>query len=299
MLAEDKRSIHIVVASNNHFAVMLAALLKSIESNINDNWSYTIYIINDNISRSNKDKISSSVSSSYLSLKWIDKTTVLPLKLQYPTDRSGLPLTTYLRLLAPYIVPEETDRVLYLDVDMLVLGDLSDLWEVDLQDYPIAAVTDRAKVVSSEWAGIPNYRELGLKPDDKYFNAGLLLIDVKKWIAGNYSSLIIENMKRYKEHVVFADQYGLNVTFANNWLELSAQWNWYSNEYIANANIVHFVGVKPIYTSYDFAEEFRALFYHYVEKTGFEGYKPRSKWVRTGMKVKNLLDKYLYKIKGM
>lgn len=291
-----KEPIYIVVASNNYFSVLLSALLKSIELNTSRIRDIHIFILNDNISRKNKLKIQQTITIQEIKLHWVDRDIPLPVHLEFPLDHSGLPSTTYLRLLSPYIVPENAKKVIYLDVDMIVLDDLNNLFDIDMQGHPIAAVSDITKVVSCEKAGIPNYKELGLNADDKYFNAGLLLIDVERWKANNYSEIVLDNIKRYKEHVVYDDQYGLNVTFARNWFELSELWNWYPLEYSEAAKIIHFIAIKPIYKNYRFSEEFKEIFYKYLVLTPFKGYTPRSEITRMGDRLKIKLHKYLEKI---
>src|SRR5690606_37561944 len=108
----------------------------------------------------------------------------------------------------------------YLDVDMLVMSDISHLWMIDTGDYAVAAVLDRSKFVSSSWAGIPNYEELNIPSDTKYFNSGLLIMDLKKWREMNAIKSILDVIHYNARHVIFPDQYGLNVVFANNWFEL-------------------------------------------------------------------------------
>ena len=52
-----------------------------------------------------------------------------------------IPTTMWYRILLPDLLPE-VDRVLYLDVDVLVLASLSDLWRLDLRAFYLAAVTN-------------------------------------------------------------------------------------------------------------------------------------------------------------
>lgn len=291
-------AIHVVVASDNHFAVMLAALLKSLAVNKSLETQVFLYVISDGITDSNKDKVVYDIDSYAVRVQWINMRDVVPDDFHFPIDSSGFPLTTYLRLLAPYVVPSEVKRLIYLDVDMLVLGDLQELLNYDLHGHVIGAVTDRSGTVGCEWAGIPNYMELGLKAEDKYFNAGLLLIDCMAWRDGNYTYKVLENMRINKAHVIFGDQYGLNVTFANKWEELPLRWNTYSEILSDDVVIVHFVGVKPIYSSYNFQSSYRELFYRYLSQTGFSEYKPEPQWFRIWIKIKNIIKKKFIRLVG-
>lgn len=70
---------------------------------------------------------------------------------------------TLLRLLADKI-PEIPDKLLYLDIDIMIAGDIKKLWEIDVTDYEYAAVKEK-------------YGCWLIRPD--YFNAGMLLLNMK------------------------------------------------------------------------------------------------------------------------
>lgn len=71
---------------------------------------------------------------------------------------------TLLRLLAD-LLPEMPDKLLYLDIDMMIGGDLSKLYNIDITDYEYAAVKEK-------------YGCWIIRPD--YINAGMLLLNMKK-----------------------------------------------------------------------------------------------------------------------
>ncbi len=71
---------------------------------------------------------------------------------------------TLLRLLAD-LVPGMPDRLLYLDIDIMIAGDIQQLWEIDVSDYEYAAVKEK-------------YGCWLIRPD--YFNAGMLLLNMEK-----------------------------------------------------------------------------------------------------------------------
>jgi len=105
---------------------------------------------------------------------------VIPEGIHLPLDRSSYPLNIYMRLFIPYFIPSEVERVLYLDVDMIVQKDLSVLFDTDLEDKLVGAVLDpRIISFNNEWGGVKNFAALGLDGETKYFNTGLLLIPVK------------------------------------------------------------------------------------------------------------------------
>lgn len=121
----------------------------------------------------------------------------------YKLPTAHLNYATYFR----YLIPNHTeeDRVLYLDSDMIVTQDLSDLFELDMQGYPVAAVED-------------------LPTTSDKFNAGLLLIDNKKWREEDVVTQLFDLTAQH-HHEVYGDQGILNLAFHDNWYRLPLTYN--------------------------------------------------------------------------
>lgn len=291
-----KENISIVVASDNHYAILIAALLKSIELNHKTDEHIDFHIIDDGISASTRKKLETIVDPNRITFKWFKSKEIIPSNIQIPVDSSAFPLTVYLRVFAPYVVDQSLEKIIYLDVDTIVQEDISKLWNISLGDFIVAAVQDTGKTVDCEWGGIPNYKELGLAADTKYFNSGVLMINPKKWRQENISSQVITALRTYKEHVRLADQYGLNVVFANKWLMLDPLWNWFAFEENESPNIVHFLDIKPIFSSYNSKEIYKNEFYRYLSLTPWKNFKPISGNKRQIRKVFNKIKKMFLKI---
>ena len=119
---------------------------------------------------------------------------------RYKTDIS---YTVFLRYFVSDFVQE--DKALYLDCDLVVTKNLDNLFETDLQDYPLAAVRD--------YGGRVYYgREM--------FNAGVLLINNRLWKQENMSQRLIDLTNEWHDKVDQADQSILNMLFENRWLEM-------------------------------------------------------------------------------
>jgi lipopolysaccharide biosynthesis glycosyltransferase len=289
-------TISIVVASDNFFAVMIAALLKSIDINHTSGEHIDFYIIDDGIAAKSKKQLELIGDPARITLKWFKSKEIIPADIHIPMDKSSFPVTVFLRIFIPYMVDQATEKVIYLDVDTIVQDDISTLWNVDLGDCTIGAVQDYSKTVDCKWAGIPNYKQLGLSGDTKYFNSGVLLINPKKWREQAITTQVIDVLGKYRQHVVMPDQYGLNVVFANKWKELDPKWNWFASLENTNPSLIHFVEIKPIFTTYKFSEEYRRLFYMYLGMTPWKHFKPLSGNRRLLKKAITKIKKALSKI---
>jgi lipopolysaccharide biosynthesis glycosyltransferase len=281
----NKEKISIVVASDNHYAILIASLLKSIDFNHKTSEHIDFYILDDGISKESKNKINSIVSDERFTLIWAPANKLISSKIDIPSNTSSFPSTAFLRIFSPYIVDQNIEKLIYLDVDTLVQEDISKLWNIELGDYNVAAVQDLGKTIACKWGGIPNYKELGLLADTKYFNSGVMLFNPKKWRIEKIDEKIFEALTIHKKHVRLPDQYGLNLIFLNRWLELDPKWNWFAHLECSNPYIIHFLDVKPIFTSYNSQPDYKKEFFRYLEMTPWKNFKPQSGHRRTLRKI--------------
>lgn len=148
-----------------------------------------------------------------------------------------------------YFIPDfvEEDKVLYLDSDIIVRGNLEPLFATELGDSPLAAVHDAF-------------------PGD-FFNSGVMLINNAYWKAHKVSQALLDLTNQHHEEA-YGDQGILNMHFSGQWLQLDARynffvgmdtvaanmgvWDWYDQAEVAaqEAVILHYTDRKPWHQSY-------------------------------------------------
>jgi len=293
---KQNNNISIVVASDNHYAILIAALLKSIELNHKTEEHIDFHIIDDGISATTKEKLSTIADPTKITLKWFKSKEIVPPNIIIPVDNSAFPLTVYMRVFSPYVVDKDVEKLIYLDVDTIVQGDISELWNTDLEDYIVGAVQDVGGTVDCDWGGIRNYKDLGLTADTKYFNSGVLVIKPQEWRKEDFSNQVITALSTHKEFVQLADQYGLNVVLANKWKVLDPKWNWFAFKENENPKLVHFLDIKPIFTSYNSKQVYKDEFYRYLALTPWKNFKPINGKQRYVRKVINKIKKAFLKL---
>jgi lipopolysaccharide biosynthesis glycosyltransferase len=183
-------------------------------------------------------------------------------------------VANYFRLLAPRILPADIDKILYLDSDIIVRRSISDLWNTDLRDRALAAVED------AFWAPDGGYVEM--PPGSKYFNSGVLLINLAYWRRNSVYERAMEFIRRNPEKLNYYDQDALNAILVDRWINLPALWNEHArstlyraaarNKDVFDPAIVHFVGGdKPWHWSgkHPFTHEYR----QYRLKTPWRRYR--------------------------
>jgi len=124
---------------------------------------------------------------------------------------------TYARLLIGDLLPRELDRVLYLDGDILVRGDIGELWNTNLRDHTVGAVVDLPRY--------PYNRRLGLPDAASYFNAGVLLIDLRRWRQLRVGERALSFAREHPKRLTWADQCALNLVLHDDWRALDRVWN--------------------------------------------------------------------------
>ncbi|MCG0758509.1 glycosyltransferase family 8 protein [Lactiplantibacillus plantarum] len=126
-------------------------------------------------------------------------------------------MSQYTRLLIGSILPTNVIKVLYLDCDTLILGNVLKIWNLNLADKIIAALPD---VFS------PAYRRnIGLHRESIMFNSGVMLIDLRHWRENNTEAKLLEVIDVYHGRVQQGDQGVLNAVLSNEVVALDPRDN--------------------------------------------------------------------------
>jgi len=125
----------------------------------------------------------------------------------------------YLRLLIPELVNAE--RALYLDADVIVNGPIAGVYHTDLADTYLAAVPDYL-IETME----PTYRQrLGMDESARYFNSGVMLLNLAKWKTEELGQQAIEYTRTHPERILYVDQCSLNAVVNGNWQPMHPAYN--------------------------------------------------------------------------
>ena len=129
------------------------------------------------------------------------------------------PRAIWLRILLPELLPH-ADKVLYLDSDLIVADDLRPLWDTDLGDALLGAVTNPF------YPFMPDHPKLHLGIEDPadYLNSGVLLMSLARMRAEGTSAKLVE-FARSRPGNPYPDQDALNDVCRGRWLHLHPRWN--------------------------------------------------------------------------
>ena len=130
----------------------------------------------------------------------------------------GFAQSTLARLLVGRILPEKVERALYVDCDTIVLDDLSPLFSLDMGRNYVGMV---AEPTATKGRRV----QLALKDEQPYFNAGILLINLKLWRQENAEKQVLDYYAAHDGNLLAPDQDALNGAFAGRILELQPRYN--------------------------------------------------------------------------
>ena len=130
--------------------------------------------------------------------------------------RPDVTSATYFRMLMADFLPSDLQRVIFIDCDTLVQGDLSELWTIPLGQHIVGAVPDPGY----EYDGV-----LGLQAYEPYFNSGVMLIDLWRWRNEQVGRRAFAFAEAHPERLVHMDQCALNWVLRDGWMALSPRWN--------------------------------------------------------------------------
>ncbi|TWU37413.1 glycosyltransferase family 8 protein [Novipirellula artificiosorum] len=230
--------IIVVSGSDEAYAMPLAVTLRSAIESLAEPRSMQLYIFDGGMTDESKRRIADSCNNPRVAIQFIEVS--MSTLSHLPVD-GHISSSAYLRLLIPQILPTSIDRAIYLDSDLIVCRDLGELWDLPLNRHLVLAAQDSAapyidaaiamksythfKRFLASPLPIANYKSLSLDPCSKYFNTGVLLIDVDRWRRERIDAQLFECLEKHREHVLWWDQYALNVVLYGRWGELNPQWN--------------------------------------------------------------------------
>lgn len=205
---------HILLCGDKNYIKYCGVTLTSILLS-NPDESFTFHIFCDDLSTQDAGKLKATALKFHTEIKVY----LINLDLfdNFSKDTHGkghLSMATYFRFVALGELPINIDKVLYLDSDILVRGDISAFWAVNMDDKCTAVIED-----------ISGARLAKRLKINKYFNAGVLFIDLKKWKEQNYTSVCIK--EAIEKDYEFLDQDILNVVLDGQFVLFNKFYNYY------------------------------------------------------------------------
>lgn len=256
-------SLNICYALNEGYVDYCRVSIVSLLEN-NHNSKITFHILTDQLSEDAKARLSSVAQHYGSNVKY------------YYMDDSKLhgQKTTWskygwYRIFAPDVIDGKVKELLYLDCDVVVTGDISDIFNRKEEDWSIAAVDDYMTIFPDL------FQRVGYDPSDGYFCSGVILMNLDYFRKHNLSEGILQFALENPEKILFPDQDALNCVCKDSKIRLPLKYGildpFYRDERFArkfadevkesidDPRIVHYAGCAPWIAEYQhhyFADEF-------------------------------------------
>lgn len=273
--------IKVVVAADNNYAQHAAVVIASIMANTRAK-EVCFYVLSDAIAEDRKEKIAATANSLGAMINFIELSQVNSFEGLFTSGH--ISRAAYFRLDLARLLPNTVKRIIYMDVDLVFLKDIQELWYTDLEKLPLGAVPDLG-ILSSDRMMEQKRKILGVAREDGYFNSGVMLIDLEQWREEACSQKLLDLAA--KQQLRHHDQDALNMFFKKRWQPLPLKWNvippvfnlyfklLFNSQYRKlalearrNMAVMHFAGrVKP----WNFSEQpsFNKDYYRYLALTPF------------------------------
>lgn len=172
---KELKEIPIFFAIDDQYIPFLAVALKSLIENANKDYKYLIKVLHTNVQEEHMKQIKK-YEDENVNIEFVDLSYYIGKIQDKLYTRDYYTNTTYFRLFLPELYPQ-FDKVLYLDSDIIVLGDISELYNTDMGTNLVAAAPDDIIQYNKVFQ---DYAELvvGVAKYQHYFNAGVLLMNL-------------------------------------------------------------------------------------------------------------------------
>jgi UDP-glucose:(glucosyl)LPS alpha-1,3-glucosyltransferase len=202
-LSNGRPTFHIAFCADDNYCRPMGATIASILAN-NPGQHFTFHLLAITLSADNQARFErvGAMGNCATHVHLLDEAQFAPFA--GFLGHSHYSLSIFTRLVIPDVLQGQADRVLYLDADILCLGALDELINIDF-DGKLAVVAPDAPVTTRR-----RVEALSL-PHKEYFNAGVMLINVAPWLAAGATAQAVDTLANSTLDLRFNDQDALNI----------------------------------------------------------------------------------------
>jgi len=268
--------VTVVFSSNDNHALLLGVALCSLLENRRGNYPIRVFVLDGGISDKNKKRLKVLEDRYGFSITYA----VPDNQVFREISSNSRPIAAYYRIAIGRLLPMDCHKVIYLDCDVIVLGDIAGLFHVDLEGKTVAAVPDQPQAERQEHlkkmcADIPSFV---VPTGTIYFNSGVFMIDLDLWRKHEIEKKLFAFIREHPDKLYFDDQDPLNIIFIRDKEILPGKYNFVPTPATPAIDgdpvIVHFAGgIKPWYILS--ALPYQDDYVFYANKTPWKNHKYR------------------------
>lgn len=249
---------------NNQFLTTLCSL------NENSTKKFNVFVIHQNLN--NLKKTFPNFKDKFNLINEINFYQIDNLDITFPNlEKNHISEATYYRFFIEQYLPTNLDSIVYLDCDIICINNPEEILSSALEklnnsDYIVGVSTEYIKNKRTQEV----FNRLSLN-SGSYFNAGVMLIDYKKWIKESLMNRLLELMEDIRDDINFWDQDVLNKFFDGSYLEVSNYLNFsLANEFSNNLDeinrkivFIHYSGSSKPWTIKGISTKSSFYFHYY------------------------------------
>lgn len=259
------KEIPIFFSTDDNYIPYLDVAIASLIANASKENNYRIIVLNTGLKEENITKVKLNERPGFV-IDFIDISKQIENIKSRFKNVYHFSIVTYYRLFISSLFPQY-DKIVYLDCDLVVLGDISELYHTELEENILGAVVDHFVTTTKEFRAYAE-KSIGVNPDT-YFNAGVLLINLDEFRKNDIENKFINLITEYDFDLLDPDQaylnylcYGKIQLLPNGWNKAPA-----AIKCEGNKNIVHYNLYKKPWQYDDVIEG--EYFWDYAEKSPF------------------------------
>ena len=253
--------MNIFFTVNDNYTKYLSVSMASILYNLDKKQAVNFFILDGGISDENKRKLNELKNIKDFNIEFI-KIDNSRFESIVKSSQAHITNETNYRFIISSLKPE-LDKCLFLDADLIVDKDITELYNINIDDFYMGAVADQFPLTENSWA-----KHLDLEENYRYVNTGVILVNLKKWREENIEDKLFENVIKYSNLLQFPDQDTLNITLQDKVKNISHIYNAMpvqnylveqeKKEAFDNPVIIHWAGfMKPwVYSDANYSEYF-------------------------------------------
>jgi len=258
-------TLRIAMATDDNYVPFTGISLYSLFENNRDFDAIVIYILDNGISHEGKKKLNDIALLFHRTVEFIDCSQIGnwlgdEIMEMFRSEKTNVPISSYARLFLPDLLPENIEKVLYLDVDSVTIGSFRELWSQKIEDCSVLGVRDNVSIEAKN--------RVGLSSDASYINAGVLMMNLRKLREMGFIGKMRSFIHKYNGRVFHHDQGVINGLLFDSIGFLPLKYNMMS--FVFESNSSNEISLKYSLPEFYSEEEYQSakrtpVFLHYTE----------------------------------
>ncbi len=262
---KSENTIPVFFSSDDNYLPFLAVSIRSLIDNISPERKCHIHILNTGLNDASVRRVLD-MATSHVKISLVDVSREIAPLAEKLDLRDYYTISIYFRLFIASLFPQY-HRAIYLDADITINGDISELYEMPLGNHLVGAIQD---AVIASCPLYQRYASDGVGvPFQRYFNSGVMLMNLDQFRVQQIEKKFVYLLNTYHFDTVCPDQDYLNVLCRDQVLYLDKGWNKMAidDSYEGVPNLIHYNNFFKPWQIDNVC--YKDYFWIYAERTSF------------------------------